>query len=402
MTTQSMLQSIGLSISVWEPKIVQWSTSVNVWYTPRGQLVENGLEERVSSYTHTMTSQIGFDSMTITIEGSQEYIEDWIQDGLNKHIEVRDAKMETVWEGFVNSYSANVGALTKTGGPVTDIINRCIVTYTPIDETAIPPARGPQTETTAEDNDDSKYIYGIFDGIIQGGEISQTIAEQVRDTQLDDFAWPKESTAIGIGDNAAPASITLDCLGYGARLDNYIVNVNGTVGVESVSDKVERALDADPSHLFSTKREYIEPNAIIYPSDESDNKTALNIIKLCLSVGTATDKRTFFGIYEDQIPFYWSEPLDILYRFRVADVWQDIEKHTWGAHIEPWNVRPGQWLFTTDFLAGRIPPPNNPRRDPRVFLIETVKFTAPYQLETNGERFGSIPQLLAKTGLGML
>jgi len=364
--------------------------------------MENGLEARVSSYAHSMTSQIGFDSMTLTIEGSQEYIEDWIQDGLNKHIEVRDAKMDTVWEGFVNSYSANVGALTKTGGPVTDIINRCVVTYTPLDETAFPPARGPQTETTGADNNDSKYIYGVLEGIIQGGEVSQTIAEQVRDTQLEDFAWPKESTSIAIGGSTTAAAITLECLGYSARLDNYIVTLTGVTAAESVSEKIERALDADPSYLFSTKREYIEPNALIYPVYEGDNKTALNIIKSCLSVGTAADKRTFFGIYEDQIPYYWSEPLDILYRFRVADVWQDIEKHTWGAHIEPWSVRPGQWLFTTDFLAGRIPPPNNPRRDPRVFLVETVKFTAPYQLETNGERFGSVKQLLAKTGLGML
>lgn len=349
-----------------------------------------------------MDAQIGFNTLTLTIQGEQSYIENWIAGALNTHISVHDARMNTVWQGFVNAYSARVGALSKTGGPVLDIINRCVVTYTPLDYTATPPARGPETPTTAADNEDSKYTYGIIEGIIQGGELTSVAAEQIRDTQLADFAWPKEATAIGVGSTSEAATITLECLGYGARLDTYIVDLTGIAGgSETIDEKIGHAIDADPNHLFSTKREYIEPNALLLPTDERDNNTALSLIKLCLSVGTATDKRTFFGVYEDQIPYYWSEPLDILYRFRVADVMQDVEKHTWGAQVEPWSVRPGQWLFTTDFLSGRIPPPNNPRRDPRVFLVESVTFTAPFQLQANGERFGSVPQLLAKYGLGV-
>lgn len=398
--TPSLLQALGLSISVWKPNIGPGNLYVtHRLYTPRGQLLENELDERISAYSHSMDTVVGFRDATLTFEGSQEYIESWIADGLNRHIEVRNAAMDTIWEGFVNSYSARVGSLAKTGGPVLDIVNRCSVLYTPLDFTCWPPARGPQTLTTSADDTDSQSKYGVMEAIIQGGELTDSNATLIRDTQLRDLAYPKDATSLSIGSGAAQAaSITLNCAGYGTRLAAYIYNT-GATGTETVSTKLDRILDTDPNELIAAKREYIESNTYLVSANERDNKTALGVIKSVLALGTSDNRRTFFGVYEDQIPRYWSEPYDALYKFRIADENQDVERYTWGIRQAPWNVRPGQWLFVPDFLAGRQPPPLNLRQDPRAFLIETVKYTAPYTLELSGERFGSAAQILAKKGL---
>lgn len=402
MTTPSLLQTLGLSISVWRPRIVgyQGLSTVNCSYMPRGQLVEDSLEHRVSSYSHTISAQIGFDTATITLEGEQEYIESWIADGLNRHIAVYSAQTGVVWEGFVNSFSASLGSLTKSCGPVLDIINRCVVIYTPIDYNADPPAKGPPTETLAAENEDSQLRYGIIEKVIQAGEATQAAAEQIRDTQLRDMAWPKDATAANVGDSGTAGSITLECAGYGHRLDTFVSEISGAFGAIAVSTKIGYALDEDPNWIISKNYEYIEDNPFLIQSMGADNKTAWNIIQDCVSVGTATDQRTFFGIYEDQVAHYWSEPTNILYRHRIADVLQAIDAHGGSVTIPPWNVRPGQWVFLPDFLSGYHPPPIDLRADPRVFLIENVTFTAPYQVGLNGERFGSLPQLLAKKGLG--
>lgn len=370
----------------------------NYVYTPRGQLIEDGLEKRISSYNHTIDGKQGFASASITIEDELTYIEGWIADGLNRHIEVYNPDLETVWTGFVNSYSANVGTLTKSGGPVLDIINRCVVIYTPVDYTADPPARGPKTPTTAADDTDSQLKFGIIETVIQGGEDTQVGAEQARDTQLRDMAEPKGSTTISPG-AAQTASITLGCLGYGARLGTYIFN-DLTEGAIAISNKIIAALGADPNGIFSTDYDHIESNAFLLAAAERDNRPALSVIEACLNIGTATDERTFFGVYEDQKAYYWSEPIDITYRHRIADAMQDIEARAGKTPTRPWDLRPGQWVFLPDFLAGRVPPQLDLRDDPRAFLAEAVNFTAPYDLTMNGERFGSVKQLMAKKGLG--
>jgi hypothetical protein len=305
-----------------------------------------------------------------------------------------------MFEGFVNSLSASLGTLTYERGPVMSVINRLIAIYTPVDYTASPPAKGPPTETTAADNEDSQREYAILEGVLQAGEDTQTGAERARDTQLRDLAQPAHASSVNTSGNNQP-SVSLEVLGYGHRLDKYIYNDTTTAQV-AISTKIGAALDADPNGLFSTERDLIETNSVLLSAEEDDNRTAWSVIKAVLPAGTADDYRTFFGIYEGRTPYYWSEPLDVRYKFRIADVNQEVLEHAGGTIARPWGVRPGYWVLLPDFLAARLEPPVDLRDDPRVFLVESVKYTAPYTVEFNGQRFGSIPQLLAKKGLGSL
>jgi hypothetical protein len=396
MTTQSVLQALGLSVSVWRPRIVQIGSAY--MYIPRGQLLDDSLEDRISAYSHTITGELGFAQASLTVNGEQTYIEGWIADGLNRHIEVNDPDLNLVWAGFVNSHSASLGPLSKTGGPVLDIVNRCVVTYTPIDYVADPPAKGPPTETLAVDNTDSQLRYGVIEAVLQGGEDTPEGAEQTRDTLLRDMAEPKGATTLTSGEGQG-ASIALELTGYGTRLDTYIFN-DATTGAVALSDKIIAALAADPNGLFSKDYDHVETNAFLLAAAERDNRMAWSVIKACLNIGTPTDKRTFFGIYEDQKAYYWFEPTSIMYRQRIADIMQGIEASAGQVPTRPWSVRPGQWVFLPDFLAGRVPPSVDLHVEPRAELVERVEFTAPYSVTLNGERYASVKQLLAKKGLG--
>lgn len=369
-------------------------------YNPTGRLITDALEHSITQYGHDMDAEVGFKGAALTIEDNPGQIEDWIDNGLNRHIAVYNPAGDVVFEGFVNSLSANIGPVTYERGPVLDVMTRMLAIYTPVDYSASPPAKGPPMETTAADNEEAQRIYGILEGVLQAGEDTQVGAERARDTQLRDFSAANKASSVNTSGNNQP-SVSIDVLGYGARLDRYIYN-DATVGGIAISDKLGAALDADPNGLFSTERDYLESNPVLVAAEEDDNRTAWTVIKALLPAGMADDRRTFFGIYEGRTPRYWSEPADVRYKFRIADVNQDVLEHAGGTVTQPWDVRPGYWVFLPDFLAGRVGSPVDLRNDPRVFLIEAVKYTAPYTVEFNGKRFGSIPQLLAKKGLGSL
>lgn len=396
MSLQSFFKQTGLNISVYKPTLSPVGS--NYVYDPRGTLIEEALEDSVSSYEHEIDGEVGFKSARISIGGSQEYIEGWIENGLNLHVEVHNRGHETVWEGFVNSLAADLGALQFTRGGVLDIFNRVTATYTPIDYTSSPPSRGPQTETAIANDTTSQVKYGILEGLLNASADTQEAAELARDTQLASYSMPGESTRASTS-GGAPASVTLNLAGYGRRAEKYIYNDTAT-GYIAISDKIIAALGADPNGLFSVNYNYITSNPVLVAAEEGDNRMAMTVIKALIEAGTANDKRTFFGIYENRIARYWNEPTDITYRFRIADVMQDVERGPGGAFTAPWDLRPGYWVFYSDFLSGRVPPPIDLRTDPRVALIESVKFTAPYNVEFNGQNFGSIEQLLAKRGLG--
>jgi hypothetical protein len=395
---QSFFQQLGLSVKVWEPLIVQVGSAYA--YEPRGRLIDDSLEEQITNYDHNIDGEAGFKDARVGLTGSQEYVEEWVDKGLCRHVEVVNPAGEVCFEGFVDVVAVNVGTLTYTGGPLLDVVNRCMVTYTPVDYTASPPARGPATETTVADDVDSQLRYGVLESVLQGGEDAPAGAEQSRDTQLADLATPGHSSRVSTAGGSA-AALTLTLAGYGRRLERYVYN-DATPGSISVSAKIAAALDADPNGLLSAERDRIADNPLLLAAEEYDNKSAWTVIKGLLPVGTAADLRTFFGVYEDRVPWYWSEPTAIRYRHRIADAGQDVNEFAGGTLVRPWDVRPGYWVFMPDFLAGREPPTVRLRDDRRCFLVESVKFTAPYGVELNGQRFGSVPQLMAKKGLGML
>jgi len=115
-----------------------------------------------SSYSHTIQAVGGYWQANFTINDNQDNIEDWLADGLGRHIEVFNESQEMIWEGFVDEVSANLGALTVSRGMLLDIANRVSVVYTTVDTSTDPPTTGDQSETSVENDTTSQTKYGII------------------------------------------------------------------------------------------------------------------------------------------------------------------------------------------------------------------------------------------------
>jgi len=388
-------QTHGLSIAAWKPTIVAGTS-----YTPRGSLVDDQLAPRLNAYSHTISAWLGFDKASMTLAGNQSQIERWIEEGLARYIEVNGPGLIRAFEGFVDGYSANIGSLTSSGGPISEVVNRCLVTYNPIDPNADPPQSGPPTETTLANDTDSQALYGIIESVVSGGQATEDDAEYLRDAYIEDKRLPQTSGSLAIPAASTP-QVTLSILGYWAYLAHYVFN-DATNLTTTAGAKVLAALGADPNGLFSTDYTQVGDPAILVAARERDNRNALDVIKAVVSRGggPADYERWLFGIYENRRARYEAIPTTPEYQHRVAGRTQAVETYGTGALVYPWDVRPGKWLFQPDYLPGRGVPAADFRSDPRFLFIESVTYTMPWTVSISGLRVGKLDQIIANYGVG--
>ena len=98
------------------------------------------------------------------------------------------------------------------------------------------------------------------------------------------------------------------------------------------------------------------------------------------------------------LPLIEGHRLGIAYQHKIQDESLNIEQYGSGVEVRPWNIKPAQWVFLSDFLAGGDIPTER-RLDPRFIFIESVTFSAPYDVQINGGKINTIKQLLASQGM---
>ena len=407
--TQSYHESVGLAMMAYQPTIGS--------YAPRGVLVDDRLGEKYTGYSHITQADGGWWSASLSLDGNLVDMEDWLERGLGRHIEVYSPALVQVWGGFVNKVTLSAGALTASRGPLMDIANRVSVSYTPItDATTNPPTTGDATVTTIAENAASQARYGIVEKVLSAGQllhwtdtgppvVNHFLDEQYRDTYLAENAWPKTSEDLGIGSTSEPR-VELELLGYIHWLQTYIVDMVNIGDYDAIyishtdpidSGKLQLVLGADPNSLFSTDYSRMTFNGILTSSYEDGSRDAWTIIKELIGMGDANNNRMLFGVYGDQRVYYEAIPTAAAYQHRIADRDMVVEPFGGGPEIRPWDVQPGEWLFLPDFLTGRSQP-SDIRRDPRYLFIESVTFTAPYQVQIRGGALDTLAQLMAKGG----
>lgn len=397
MTTPSLHESTGLSISAFTPTIVIATPA----YTPAGALLDDSLAQKITAYSHELMANGGWWSATILINGSLINMEDWFDKGLNRHIEVYNPALVKIFEGFVNVVRLSAGSLSATRGPLLDVANRISVTYTPIlDPTATPPIMGTQTTTTIANDTDSQDKYAILEDVVSGGRLlddgTTDEAAQLRDTTLEESKDPESTEDLSLGSAAEP-SVELEILGYVHRFSKYITQTL-TAATVAINTKLEDVINDDPNGLFSTDFSRIDANAFLVSRYEDDDRMAWDVINSVVSIGDASDNRYTFGIYDNIQATYTAIPTTAEYQHRIAGPAMDIETFGTGAIVEPWDVLPARWIFLPDFLVGRNQP-TSLRLDPRYILIESVRFTAPNEVQISGNKISKLPQLIAKQGM---
>jgi hypothetical protein len=359
------------------------------------------LTDVLSAYGHTIAALGGYESADVTINGNQVDVENWLEYGLGSHLDVYNAAMVKIWEGFVNGIVVTLGPLSVTRGPLIEVCNRASVTYGLLDTTQNPPVQQYNTETAIAEDADSQVKWGIWEQVLSAGQTTTADAESVRDAYLAEYAQPETSQVWTAG--GQEVSVVLNCRGYQDWLDAGIYEQTVNSGTTQLETKMAGVLDdagADPNGLFASANAEIFTAGILVPEYENENLKPRAIVNamVALGDGTAADGRTVWGVYNDRHFIYDQIPTAAEYQQRLSEAYQHIETMA-GATVEPWDVRPGKWLFFPDFMVGRVRP-TTLRLDPRYMFIERVNYRAPLEISLDGGKTGNVAQILARMGMG--
>jgi len=363
-----------------------WRSGSNPWE----------ITQQNRDYEHTVEAVGGYWSARFTIRGGRSLIDDWLQDGLGRHVEVFDHSLTKIWEGFVNRVDANYGPLAATRGPLLDIANRVWVSYSSIEyDEDNNPIVGTREETTRNNDTDSQALWGIVPKLLSSGGLEYGQAEVIRDTYAANHALPRTSKRFR-SDSKADTSVTVDCLGY-VRWMNWVYALT-TGGNMDASAKIIDVLGDTPNVAWlAFDTTHVDSNPLQVPAWEDESKLAWSVIKDTVVRGDASYNRWLFGIYNNLEAWYHAAPTTVEYQQRLSQPKPTVE-HIDGHEIYPWQVRPGKWLMFPDFLIGQAPSLDL-REDPRAMFIESVTFRAPDVLDMRGGSVDTVDALVAQLGL---
>ena len=361
------------------------------------RFISDDLAFKMGDLKMTPAAWGGYWSLTFPIVGQQHSIEDWIEDGLGRHVELYSPGLAPIFEGFVSEVSADIGGYSMTIGPLLDTCaNRIRCAYAP-EQTDVG-AVGMRTFTAWNNDTTSQGKYGIIERVLTTSASSQAEAEQIRDITLTETAAPERSERDNLGSSVTPrASIT--CLGYSHWLKAYTYE-NATTGTSAADVKIQAVLTADPNGLFSTDYSYVTANAGTTPAtQETERRTAWNIIQGIVALGDTAFNRWVFGLYKNRKAWYNAITDTTKYARRLSAPRQSLEGYTSGVRVHPWDVQPAEWVFYTDLLTGALPGATR-RRDSRYLFIEEGNYQVPWALTLNGAKVSKLDQMLNRMGLG--
>jgi len=367
-------------------------------YIPRGMLITDALAEYVSSYQHEIAANGGWTSATVSLTLSLSDAEIWFQSGINRHVEVYNPAQVVIWAGFVNQITMSIGTLQAIRGPLLDVANRVSVTYTPIlDATTAPPLEGSNTTTTIANDATSQDLYGILEDVLSGGSLlddgTTDDAAQMRDVYLQESRNPQTSEDINLSQSASVV-VTLDLLGYIHRFSRYVYQDTTSATIQ-LDAKIQAVINGDPNGMFSTDFSRVDNNATLTSRYENTNRDALTILQECVSFGDATNARYTLGAYQGQQIVYAGPPTIAKYQHSILGGGIQIEDYYSHLAVAPWDILPAQWLFLTDFLL-ELGAAGTRQADPRFVFIESVRYSSPHNLQLNGQKVSSVPQLIAR------
>ena len=365
--------------------------------------LSDNLVERMNSYSHSTSVEGGYKDMSIDFNGTESEIQFWYEQGLGRRIETTSPNGTTIWEGFINEVSVQIGGLSLSVGPVLDMANRVYVTYTAQKWVPWGVSFGGKQETTDAGNDtDSQDRFGIMTEYVSGGQGTDAEMLTLRDTHLADRAQPFVSQAsIDTLGGAAP-SVSLSCVGYYEIFGKYIYD-SGSTSTSPVSDKIQDIVTGDPSTRFSSNYVNVATNALDVPDIEQGHKTAMSLLKELVSYGDSSDQRYILGVYNGRKIYYGPIETTATYEYDVSDPASRIVSLNTGLTVEPWNVSPGKWLIVSGLVTSQSPIGDlaTMRKSPSAMFIESVSFSSPYSLSIQSGPTATFSQKLSRLGVGL-
>jgi hypothetical protein len=317
--------------------------------------------------------------------------EGWVQTGLGRDITIYNPGGTRIFRGFVNRISARIGGISFELGPMTDIANRVMATYTArvILDDFITDAG--QAETTLVEDTESQDLYGIWERVIQAGTClvdpatGYNEAEDARDIYLAQFRYPQSVFTV-TPNTQETGAVVLTVEGYQNWLGAYIyqpreIGTGGAAVTQTVTQKIIDALGDNPNTaILNTSMFRVGANAALKVDRENQYRTALEVIEDVVKIGDGVSPWRFY-VNEDREAVYELVDLQIAYVYHLSENKQAVYDYLTRSLVAPWDVKPGRVIFLADWLIGEYGYPGAPGIDPRVALINEVRYTAPYGLD---------------------
>jgi hypothetical protein len=377
-------------------------TGINIAYSDPllrtgRQAYLGSLAGEVESYTHEIRSVGGYYSSSMSMKTSDVLSQDWIMNGVGRHIEVFNPGQQIVWEGIVDKVTLNIGNFSITVGPLVtkEVANKVKIKYSVVDYSISPPATGVTLTSATVSNTASQARYGILERTLSGNELTETLAQSIRDSWLTEHAFPPivvQSTLLG---NSEP-TLTIDCLGYWSYLSTWVYT-NNTAGSQSIREKIIEILESSPNSLFSENYSRIENNETEVAEQDVSGRTPDTILTELTSLGDSSANRYTIGMYANRQLIYEPIPTTVGYVQHVGHGISTLD----GRRVNSWDIVPGKWVYYTGFLRPRSIPTTlaGLSSDPGSGLVETVTFTAPGDVSLTSARFSKLDQLFARMGM---
>lgn len=359
---------------------------------------DDGLADFMQSYDHTVVAMGGYDTARLSGGMDAKMARRWIQAGLGRNFAFFSPQGQKRWEGFINQIKLDMGSASFTLGPLIDISNKSYVAFSTVTYNTNPPIGGMATKTATANAASSQARYGIFETALNGGSGLLAVMEEIRDLYLAENSEPDRDGDLSL-DSSGQVSVSFDMLGYFHLLKRYVYR-STTTGTQDLRAKLLAVLAADPSSRFSTNQIHVAANAYQVPAQEVDERFAWDVIQDLLAIGDGSGNRMIFGIYNDRVPYYQAVPAKLAQQMLLADASQGLQSRS-GALIYPWDVRPGQWLTINDFMIGGDQVVSLKENMSNI-LTETVSYNSPYGLRVNGIKVETLPQIMARYGIGSI
>lgn len=365
-----------------------------------GRKFIDDITDNHEGYNHTISAIGGFDTASFRIGGTQDYLDDWFEDGLMRRIVCFNPEGIPVWEGAVFGMNYVTGSLAKTK-TIDNLINRIYMRYSPLDTSVTPPIE--KAPITWQFNDvDSQSLWGVKAHVISGGGRTDDSAFNWGTTVLRERKEIRTGEDVNISSSDA-YSLQVDCKGYVHTLKwlPYISSVTtGKINSHQVIQEVLRYFDSINGGWINLDFDLMDYNFALSRRGYEDLSSCYDIIfgsNGIIQNGGIGGDRWVGGIYQNRRMVYkQSESIDSLYADQfelyraLGDVGQMIYEVDTGTEVKPWDMMPDRVLHTVDVNVGG---------DKDLMYIEQVKFAEPYGLELIGGDDQRLAVFLTQHGL---
>lgn len=365
-----------------------------IWHS--SNRVIGSLTHKLKSLQFKSEANGGHWSASLALELSQSEMEDWLNHGIGRDVEIYNQAGQIVWNGFVNRMSGSLGGVAVARGPLMDVINVLRVEYRAVSYNTNPPVGGNPKVTPVAVDYDSLEFYGTRQGVFSGGSGTDEEMINIRELFLREKAHPATSVDVNLSGGAG-STLTIELLGYYHMLRSYFYIDTDSVGTVAAGTKLRSVLAADPNQLF-TSLDRIEENAVQVGAYETGENTAEAIVKTLNNLGDPDYNRMRFSIQGRRVAVYEKIPDHVSYVFNPHDVSGKLKTPA-GAVVEPWDVKVGRWVRVSGLQSRTISGASGLRQDTGMVFIESVDYKAPYGLSLNGNRVSRVDQAVAQQGI---